>query len=93
MSGRLPFDLTDSGVRCKHCGTLIDCMGVNWADASLPDPLPITCPFCNQVATYPKSSIQTNLALRNSSPKTMLFYALAIVALALVVASVRYHVR
>lgn len=90
---RLPFDLRDSGVRCKNCGKLIDGMGVNWADPSLPDPLTITCPYCRREATYPKTSIQSDLALRNASPRSLFFYLIAIVALGIIIAGIKFHMR
>jgi|SRR5215469_16555329 len=49
----MPFG-SISGVSCVNCGR-----GINtfpWI-TSLPDPFPVTCPYCDCKALYPKSSI------------------------------------
>ena len=49
----MPFG-SISGVSCVNCGR-----GINtfpWI-ASLPDPFPVTCPYCDHRALYAKSSI------------------------------------
>ena len=88
----MPSFSSDSGVRCSHCGKLIDCLGLSMYLPSLPDPLPITCPFCGQVGTYPKSSIQSGLALKTTSPKAWLVSALVVIGLILLLAILRLTV-
>lgn len=79
----------DVGVRCKGCGKIIDGQGfLATARPSLPDPLPITCPFCGYKASYPKSALQYNAALNSIGGGRFLLIAAAVVAAALVVAGV-----
>jgi hypothetical protein len=51
------------GLKCEHCDlpfALSLTGAVTRKDIeNLPDPFEAKCPICDQVATYPKSSIQT----------------------------------
>ena len=65
-------------------------MGIWWAIPSLPDPMKITCPYCGQVDSYPKGSIQSNIALGKINPNAWLIFGVAMVAMAVLAAILRF---
>jgi len=51
----MPVGFAAFGVSCVNCGRSIHMLGQ--AIPALPDPIPVTCPFCDHNALYAKSSI------------------------------------
>ena len=55
------------GVPCQHCGEpfALALVGVQRQKEveKLPDPFQAKCPFCQTVASYPKSAIDTLVAV------------------------------
>ena len=54
----MPVDV-GSGFQCKNCGKHINVFVQ--ALPVLPDPIKLTCPFCDHVDTYQKESIRNVL--------------------------------
>jgi hypothetical protein len=57
----MPFGFADTGVRCAQCGHFLNVL--SQAIPALPDPFPVTCPYCGHSARYPKSAICSDLDL------------------------------
>jgi hypothetical protein len=51
----------DWGIRCRQCGRFLTVLAQ--AIPELPDPLPVTCPYCGYSASYPKSAISCAIAM------------------------------
>jgi hypothetical protein len=55
----MPFGFADTGIRCGQCGHFLNV--ISQAIPALPDPFPVTCPYCGTSARYPKSAICSDM--------------------------------
>lgn len=82
----VPFGFSDVGVRCAQCGHFLNVMAQ--AIPALPDPMLVTCPYCNHTGLYPKSAI-TSVLPRTSPLAPVLLGALVLVVV--LVLAARWH--
>jgi hypothetical protein len=57
----MAFGFADWGIRCGQCGHFLNVLAQ--AIPAMPDPFPVTCPYCGHSARYPKSAIRCDLNL------------------------------
>jgi hypothetical protein len=50
----------------------------------LPDPLPVTCPYCGYSASYPKSAICSDITIINDKPSLTRWASILLVAIAII---------
>ena len=80
----MPYGFADRGIRCGQCGHFLNVL--SQAIPELPDPLPVTCPYCGYSASYPKSAICSDIAIMADKANAMrwAFALLAAIGIVLV---------
>jgi hypothetical protein len=75
----MPFGFADSGIRCGQCGHFLNVL--TQAIPELPDPIPVTCPYCGHSARYAKSAICSDM------PRAAGWAPIVLVAIAAILAA------
>jgi hypothetical protein len=78
----MAFGFADWGIRCGQCGRFLNMFAQ--AIPELPDPLPVTCPYCGYSASYPKSAICSDIAIINGKPNLTRWAPILLVAIAII---------
>jgi|SRR6185312_173627 hypothetical protein len=87
----MAFGFADWGIRCGQCGRFLNMFAQ--AIPQLPDPFPVTCPYCGHSARYPKSAICSDIAFLPSIPSAARWGPVVLAGLAIILVLVLIATR